>query len=180
MFGPGPLKSSDVWRLDRMERQLAGLMAPIVCGAFGMVRAADGRPIIYSLAGFDSGAGNLAVCGAPLAPTTPSCDPCDVTDDDVVRVEDVTDVAFAKCLFVVRRTAGCSGSGSGSASGSGSSAAHVGVEIDLGGLTGEIKSGAIGVKFCPDTCEVVAWYRYLCFDRGLLMGYRDEEEPDCP
>lgn len=178
MFSQGPLRASDVLRLDRMEQQLAGLMSPIVCGAFGLVRAADGRPIIYSLNNTASDSTGISVCGVPQ--TDLGCGDCDLSAADERVITNVRALIYEPCDFDVEEIddATCGGSGSGS-SGSGGTDVGKAASVRLGGKTEEV-SFEVNPVFCPDTCEIVTQTMTLCFRNGLYVGHILSDPPGCP
>lgn len=170
-FSPGPVTTEGAKQLSLMSRQLAGLMQPIVCGAFGMVRAADGRPIIYSLNNTASDEGAISVCGTDLqrrlARTTDTeCPTCDTVGYQRVN-HPVTGIAFDPCAFRVTPSAQCTDANSSS---SGSSAGVTGVLIEPQGFTGTWPT-PWDIIFCPDTCEIKIQWAYGCFYKGIFLGY---------
>ncbi len=168
-FSPGPIKQADAAQLSLMARQLAGLMQPIVTGSFGMVRAADGRPIIYSIPTSGTGSGTISVCGAPVAPplvTGNECPPCGTLD--VVTLSSIQGLYFEPCDFQVTATnlcGGTAGAGSGSSGNNASRAARI-------QLTGKTETVDIPYRlvFCPTDCTILIQYQYECFRRGLYIG----------
>lgn len=180
MFTTGGLRQSDVWRLDRIEMQVAGLMSPIVCGAFGMVRGADGRPIIYSINNSASGTGTLNVCGVPVAPDN-GCGVCELDETDEAVIEDVAAIIFEPCDFVTVEVddATCGGSGSGSSGSGGGTDLGKAAHVRLGGKTEDV-SFEVNPIFCPDTCEILTQTLTLCFRNGLYIGHTFGDVPECP
>lgn len=57
VFQPGQLTNDGAARLTKLEALVNALANPVVAGAFGMARGADGRPIIYGPGGAVGGSG---------------------------------------------------------------------------------------------------------------------------
>lgn len=177
-FPPGPLTTAGSQQLTLMSRQLAGLMQPIVTGAFGMVRAADGRPIIYSAAVVSAAAAAaLQICGSPIP--IADCTPCELTDDDLEVFVEVNGILLDPCDFEVTEAHACGDSpeGSGSSSSGSGSQAHA-IRIKLKGKTEDVAVGKGDPVLC-DNCVILETIRVLCFRNGLYTGHVDHPQ-ECP